>query len=104
LSTHIVEDVATLCSRFALLKRGRIVANTTPGEAKRALEGRLFEGSVSRDAARELADRHALTQAVLVEGRDRVRVYEASGTPPLGFTAVEPTLEDAYFVLMRGAA
>lgn len=104
LSTHIVEDVATLCSRFALLKRGRIVANTTPGEAKRALEGRLFEGSVSRDAARELADRHALTQAVLVEGRDRVRVYEASGMPPLGFTAVEPTLEDAYFVLMRGAA
>jgi hypothetical protein len=31
-----------------------------------------------------------------------VRVYEPGGRPPEGFVPVEPNLEDAYFVLMRG--
>jgi ABC-2 type transport system ATP-binding protein len=104
LSTHIVEDVATLCPRFALLKNGRIVADTSPTAAREMLMGRIFEGSVSATDAAELAANHAVTQAVLVEGRNRVRVYEASGRAPVGFNPVEPTLEDAYFVLMRGAA
>ena len=29
---------------------------------------------------------------------------EPAGSPPPGFVAVEPNLEDAYFVLMRGEA
>ena len=35
LSTHIVEDVAVLCPRFAVIRHGRLVANTTPGGARR---------------------------------------------------------------------
>jgi hypothetical protein len=31
-----------------------------------------------------------------------VRVYEASGKPPIGFAPVVPTLEDAYLLTMRG--
>src|SRR6187399_1648899 len=31
LSTHIVEDVAVLCPRFAVIRGGRLVAVTTPG-------------------------------------------------------------------------
>src|SRR5207248_9544667 len=33
LSTHIVEDVAVLCPRFALIRDGRLLARTTPAEA-----------------------------------------------------------------------
>jgi ABC-2 type transport system ATP-binding protein len=44
-----------------------------------------------------------VTQAVLVEGRNRVRVHEPDGSPPAGFESVPPTLEDAYFVLMKAA-
>ena len=43
-----------------------------------------------------------MTQAYLVEGRNRVRVYEPEGRTPAGFVPVAPTLEDAYLVLMRG--
>ena len=43
-----------------------------------------------------------VTQAVLVEGRNRVRVYEPSRVAPNGFEPAVPTLEDAYFVLMQG--
>ena len=42
-----------------------------------------------------------VTQAVLVEGRNRVRIFEESGSCPEGFEPVVETLEDAYFLLMR---
>ena len=46
LSTHIVEDVATLCPRFAVIRGGRLVVRTTPAAAKEALRGPIYEGAV----------------------------------------------------------
>ncbi|HKG92432.1 MAG TPA: ABC transporter ATP-binding protein [Gemmatimonadaceae bacterium] len=102
LSTHIVEDVAVLCPRFAVIRRGRVVAQTTPGDARRALAGAVFEGAVAADGLDELRLRHTVTQAILVEGRNRVRVFQPNGEVPPGFEPVAPTLEDAYLVMMQG--
>ena len=104
LSTHIVEDVAVLCPRFAVIRGGRLVALTTPREARSALEGAIFEGTVSPAELPQLRRERAVTQAILVEGRHRVRVHDPSGSVPPGFEPVAPTLEDAYLVLMRSAA
>jgi ABC-type multidrug transport system ATPase subunit len=101
LSTHIVEDVAVLCPQFAVIRGGRLVARTTPGAARAALQRRIFEGVVSPADMPELRATRAVTQTLLVEGRHRVRLYEPEGTPPPGFEAVQPSLEDAYLVLMR---
>ena len=101
LSTHIVEDVAVLCPRFAIIRNGKVVALTSPSEARRALEGRIFEGEVSVDALEELRRTRRVTQAVLVEGRNRVRVYEPSGVCPPDFEPEPPTLEDAYLLVMQ---
>src|SRR5262245_15202317 len=46
LSTHIVEDVAVLCPRFAVIRGGKLVAETTPREARRALAGKIYEGTM----------------------------------------------------------
>jgi ABC-2 type transport system ATP-binding protein len=105
LSTHIVEDVAVLCRRFAVLRAGRVVALTTPAEARALIQGRIFQGTAgSRERLDELTASMRVTQAILVEGKNQVRVYEPAGLPPEGFAPVEPNLEDAYFVLMRGEA
>lgn len=104
LSTHIVEDVASLCPRFALLRQGRIVADTSPGDVLSSLRGTIYEGSMPADNAEHFASEHAVMQAMLVAGRQRVRVHVKDGAIPVGFQMVEPTLEDAYFVLMRSAA
>ena len=101
LSTHIVEDISVLCPRVAVLTGGRVVADTTPGEARARLEGALFEGAVEKDRMAEMADRFEITQAVLIEGRNRVRVHLANGPPPDGFEPVAPSLEDAYLLLTR---
>jgi ABC-2 type transport system ATP-binding protein len=104
LSTHIVEDVAVLCPRFAVIRRGRLVAQTSPGEALAPLRGKLFEGRVPREQLDEVRRRLRVTQAVLVEGQNRVRVFAPTGEPPPGFEAVPATLEDAYLLLMQDAA
>jgi ABC-type multidrug transport system ATPase subunit len=39
LSTHIVEDVAVLCPRFAVIRSGRLLTVTTPSEARAAIAG-----------------------------------------------------------------
>lgn len=101
LSTHIVEDVAVLCPQFAVIRSGRLVARTTPREAREAIAGAIFEGSVDAAALAELRKSRVVTQALLVEGRQRVRIYAPAGDPPMGFEKVAPSLEDAYLVLMR---
>ena len=103
LSTHIVEDVAVLCPRFAVIRHGRLVANTTPEQARRAIEGTIFEGSIPAASYEQLvADpERCVTQAYLVEGSNRVRVYQPEGDPPGGFAPVDATLEDAYLVVIK---
>jgi ABC-type multidrug transport system ATPase subunit len=103
LSTHIVEDVAVLCPQFAVIRGGQLVAKTTPRAARGALQGAIFEGTVPPTELPALRASRHVTQAILVEGRHRVRVYEPQGEAPAGFESVAPTLEDAYLVLMRTA-
>ena len=101
LSTHIVEDVAVLCPRFAVIRAGRLLTVTTPSEARAVIQNRIFEGTVEVADLPRLRAEHTVTQALLVEGRNRARIYEPSGKPPPGFAPVPVTLEDAYLVLMR---
>ena len=99
LSTHIVEDVSVLCPRFALIRNGRLVALTTPAQARAQLEGTMIEGSVEKSELERLRAQYHVTQSMLVEGKLRVRIQRPGGEVPAGFTAVRPTLEDAYLVL-----
>jgi ABC-2 type transport system ATP-binding protein len=104
LSTHIVEDVAVLCPRFAVISRGRLVAVTTPTEARARLTGRIHEGRGTNEQLLGIRERYLVTQAILVEGENRVRIHVTDGDPPAGFCAVEPTLEDAYMTLVSTVA
>jgi ABC-type multidrug transport system ATPase subunit len=101
LSTHIVEDVAVLCPRFAVIRGGRLLAFTTPGEARGAIEGQVFEGAVDAAGLVALRGSHTVIQAVLVEGHHRARVHVPTGAPPAGFEPARANLEDAYLLLMR---
>ena len=102
LSTHIVEDVAVLCPRFAVISKGRLKAETTPEDARERLEGRVFEGRGSNEELRAIRDKYLVTQAILVAGENRARIYVPEGEPPAGFQPVRANLEDAYMHLVNG--
>jgi ABC-type multidrug transport system ATPase subunit len=103
LSTHIVDDVSTLCPRLAVIRSGEVVADTTPSAARAAVDGLIYEGFVADAELPAFAQEHRVISAVLNEGRNnRVRVFVGSGrAAPLGFIRSAATLEDAYLVLMR---
>jgi ABC-2 type transport system ATP-binding protein len=101
LSTHIVDDVAILCPRFAVIRNGRLLATTTPRDAKAAIAGTMYEADVGRHELDGLAATFEITQAYLVEGRHRVRVHAPQQPVPAHFEPVAPTLEDAYLLITR---
>ncbi|MXX54476.1 MAG: ABC transporter ATP-binding protein [Gemmatimonadetes bacterium] len=106
LSTHIVEDISVLCPRVAIMYDGRFVADTSPTEARNRLTGTIYQGAVEQEDLDEIERRYRITQAILIEGRNQVRIHvpdeEApeSGLPA-GFDSVPPTLEDAYLLLAQ---
>jgi ABC-2 type transport system ATP-binding protein len=104
LSTHIVEDVATLCPRMAIIRGGTVMANTTPSAARESMEGRVYEGFVRDEDLQAFAGSNRVLSAILVEGvTNRVRVgVHAGAQPPAGFRAAAATLEDAYMNTIRG--
>lgn len=99
LSTHLIEDVAMLCPRFAVLCQGRVLAETTPAEARASVAGRIFEGEADGERRAACEARGRITSAYWVEGRHRVRLFVPAGEPPSGFSPAVPSLEDAYLVL-----
>jgi ABC-2 type transport system ATP-binding protein len=101
LSTHIVADVANLCSRFAILHNGRIVRMETPSSALASLRGVVWEGSISVAALQALPPDAVVISSRRFEGALRVRVVAPGGQPSPSFTMAEPTVEDYYFSVLR---
>lgn len=101
LSTHIVADVANLCSRMAIIRRGKILASCAPSEALRQIAGRVWEAVIAREAVNEMKAKLNVISAQIMAGGSRVRVFSEHGQPGAEFVSVTPTLEDYYFSLVN---
>ncbi len=106
-STHIVEDVAEICSDLAIMLGGRVVASGTPDSLVATLEGRIWEGRFARnDAGAYLAPdgslRAPFEDVILLSAQyvgSSIKVRVAAPHPPgTGFSPTAATLEDAYFL------
>jgi ABC-2 type transport system ATP-binding protein len=101
LSTHIVEDVAELCSRMAIIDRGEIRLEGEPLAAIAALRGRVWRRVVAKAELPEVERRHRVICTRLQAGRTLVHVH-AESPPGPDFEPAEPELEDVYFTVMVG--
>jgi ABC-type multidrug transport system ATPase subunit len=101
LSTHIVSDVSTLCSSFAVIRRGEILAATSPEAALARLEGHIWEATLSRDQVDNLKASGKIISKQMAGGRTRVRMLSENGKPAEAFIAATPTLEDHYFIVVN---
>ena len=102
LSTHIVEDVSELCSRMAIISLGQILLEGDPGTKIAELRGKIWQKSIAKDEIDAYHDRLTVISTRLQAGR-RVIHVQADNQPDESFQAVEPDLEDVYFVTMLGA-
>ncbi len=101
LSTHIVDDVADLCPRMAIMGDGRILVEGEPQALVDKLNGRLWSKRVGMDEAPVLRRSLPVVSTRLVGGQMELRVV-AEAEPEGGLTRVEPTLEDVYFATLLG--
>jgi ABC-type multidrug transport system ATPase subunit len=101
LSTHIVDDVAELCRRMAIIDRGQILLEAEPLAAIDALRGRVWRRVVAKHELPEVERRHRLICTKLRAGHTVVHVH-AEAPPGPEFEPVEPDLEDVYFSVMAG--
>jgi ABC-type multidrug transport system ATPase subunit len=100
LSTHIVDDVAQLCSSMAVIRHGEVLMAGRPQEAVAQLRGRIWQKPVGKADLPAIQAAYPTLVTRLVAGRTVVRVYSES-QPDTGFAAAEPTLEDVYFATIR---
>jgi ABC-2 type transport system ATP-binding protein len=101
LSTHIVEDVAELCSRMAIIDKGEILLEAEPLAAIAALRGRVWTRVIAKASLPTIEQQHKVICTKLLGGRTLVHVY-AESSPSPEFEQVEPDLEDVYFSVMAG--
>jgi ABC-2 type transport system ATP-binding protein len=101
LSTHIVDDVADLCPRMAVLAEGRLQLEGAPLDLIASTKGRVWKKIIDRD---DLADHQAKYQVIstrLFAGRTSIHVL--ADAQPTGFEAVAGGLEDVYFTTLANS-
>lgn len=96
LSTHIVEDVADLCPRMAVLAGGRVLLEGAPLALIEQTRGRVWQKTIARDELESYRERYRVISTRLFAGRTIIHVV-AEGAPGEGFAPVQGGLEDVYF-------
>ena len=103
LSTHIVEDVTDLCPQMAVIVKGQVLVQGEPQAAIDTLRDKVWRRTVSVEALPGYQERLNVLRTRLVGGKPQIHVY-ADSQPDDGFIAVEPNLEDVYFLHVRAAS
>jgi ABC-2 type transport system ATP-binding protein len=104
LSTHIVSDVCNLCSRMAIIQKGKIVSESTPQHAVDKLKDAVWEATVPREQLSAFKSQFNVISSRMVAGQARLRVISKDQRPSEEFTPAMPILEDYYLDLVNQAA
>lgn len=96
LSTHIVEDVSTLCSNFAIICQGEVLYAGNPDAAVKDLQGRIFSKAIKKSDLSMYQGKFNVISTQLKTGELHIRVLQDI-SPGDGFVDVLPNLEDVYF-------
>jgi ABC-type multidrug transport system ATPase subunit len=95
LSTHIVDDVADLCPRMAVLANGRVQLEGKPSDLIEASRGKIWRKTINRTEVEDYQSKYEVISTRLVAGNSVIHVL--SDKKPAGFEPVEGGLEDVYF-------
>jgi len=95
LSTHIVDDVADLCPRMAVLANGRLQLEGKPADLIASTRGKVWRKAIAHSELEQYQQSHEVISTRLFAGQTIVHVL--SDKKPAGFEPVEGGLEDVYF-------
>jgi ABC-type multidrug transport system ATPase subunit len=96
LSTHIVEDVSTLCSNFAIICQGEVLYAGEPDSAVAQMEGKIFTKAIDKARLPHYQADYTVISTQLKSGKLHIRVLQDTH-PGNGFEPAVANLEDVYF-------
>jgi ABC-2 type transport system ATP-binding protein len=96
LSTHIVEDVNTLCSNMAIICQGEVLMQGKPAEGIASVDGKIYKKSIEKSDLGIYREKYSVISTKLLEGKLSLRI-ESDENPGDGFVPVPADLEDVYF-------
>ncbi|MEM9501238.1 MAG: ABC transporter ATP-binding protein [Pseudomonadota bacterium] len=96
LSTHIVEDVADLCPRMAVIVEGEIKLEGAPKDLIERSHGTIWAKTIERDELEAYRNMYEVISTRLFAGKTIVHI-RSDFDPGDGFSAVDGGLEDVYF-------
>lgn len=98
LSTHIVDDVADLCPRMAVLAGGKVQLEGAPLDLIAVTNGRIWKKTIAREDLEAHQEQYQVISTRLFAGRTIIHILADS--KPKGFDDVEAGLEDVYFTTL----
>jgi ABC-2 type transport system ATP-binding protein len=98
LSTHIVDDVADLCPRMAVLAGGKVQLEGAPLDLIAQTKGRIWKKTIAHDELEAHQEQYQVISSRLFAGKTIVHIL--SDDKPAGFGPVEAGLEDVYFTTL----
>lgn len=96
LSTHIVEDVSTLCSQMAIICLGEVLMQGKPSDGISELEGQIYQKSIAKEDLSQYKGQFDVISTQLKEGKLSLRI-KSETEPGSGFVPTVTNLEDVYF-------
>jgi ABC-type multidrug transport system ATPase subunit len=100
LSTHIVEDVSTLCTDMAIIGGGKVVLTGKPDDIEQALYGQLYEVPIEKNKLTAYQEKYNVISQRFFAGKLMITVL-ADTLPNGEFDTKKPSLEDAYFKILN---
>src|SRR6201996_6251074 len=94
LSTHIVEDVSTLCSNFAIICQGEVLYAGEPDTAVTEMEGKIFTKAIDKNELGHYKDDFTVISTQLKTGKLHIRILKEDDQPQDSFISVASNLED----------
>jgi ABC-2 type transport system ATP-binding protein len=99
LSTHIVEDVADLCPRMAVLVGGKVQLEGAPSDLIASTAGMIWEKTIPRTEHGAYDAKYQIISSRLMAGQSVIHIM-SEADPGEGFTSVSGGLEDVYFTTL----
>jgi ABC-2 type transport system ATP-binding protein len=100
LSTHLVEDVKTLCTEMAVIDKGAVLANGKPIDFINELDGKLWQKSIAKNEIPAYEEKYQMISTQFNMGKLNIHIQSNYN---LGneFEPIKPGLEDAYFSILN---
>lgn len=96
LSTHIVDDVRTLCKKMVIMNNGNILLEGTPSDTTEALNGKIWVKAVEKNTVEGYKLNLRVISQYVSDGKIMLHVFSEE-KPDEGFSPADVTLEDVYF-------